>query len=106
MVNGKKKIILSKCALPFCGHPACLLILVHQFLLLQGNGAPPHFVATRQQSFYVPEGTLSAHPLEPQTFSAGSRRNSDSIETNFFFNIDLIIHETQVNTVREKGEKE
>lgn len=96
----KKKIILSKCVFcsPFCGHPACLLILVHLFLLPQGNGVPPHFAPTRQQSFYVPEGTLSAHPLEPQTFSAGAIRNSDSmrhwlhfVETNLFISIHLII---------------
>lgn len=65
---------------PFCGHLACPLILVHLFPLLQGIGAPPHFHPARQQSSYVPEGTLSAHPLEPQTFSDDAIRNSDSMK--------------------------
>lgn len=78
---GIRKLILQRWVVyaPFGGHPACPLILVHLFLLPQGNGAPPHFDPTRQQSFCVPEGTLSAHPLEPQTFLDDARKGSESM---------------------------
>lgn len=108
----KKIYISSKCVFcaPFCGHPACLLILVHRFLLPQGNGAPPHFVLTRQQSFCVLEGTWPAHLLEPQTFSAGARKNRGKqhdtlyfVKPNLIISISLEISLEKNNTEKRKN---
>lgn len=58
---------------PFCAPPACPSVLVRQFLLPLGNGAPARFVPARHPDFHVPGGTLSSHPLVPQTSSIGPR---------------------------------
>lgn len=65
----------SFCA-PFCAPPVCPSVLVHQFLLPRGSGAPPHFVPTTRLDFHVLGGTSSAHPSEPQTFSGGPKKQS------------------------------
>lgn len=73
------------------------------FLLPQGNGAPPHSVPARQQSFYVPEGTLSAHPLEPQTFSDGARRDSNGMR--HWLACASLFHKKKVNIVKKRRER-